>query len=157
MGKLRTEPKVKPFLTDKEYHEHLEVLKEARNASYNNHVFWDLEKGENASWVRKAFLHVADKENINVTIRRGRGSSSLAFSFKEKEKPTSSRMSATESRNRIVKALASAKKPLQKAEIIATTGISPSTWNIRIKELMGNGKVERRGDRRDTKYSLVAS
>lgn len=153
MGMLRTEPKVKPFLTEKEFQECLKVLSEAQNAATNHHVYWDLETSEDPSRVRKAFLYVAEKEGINVTIRRVRGSQSLTFAFKENNRGTPSRMSASECRNRIMNALNAANKPLQKSEIIAATGISPSTWNIRIKELMSCGEVVRSGDRRDTKYA----
>ena len=154
MGKLRTEPKVKPFLSDSEYSEYLNILQEAKNAATENHVYWDLENSENANHIRKAFLHISEKEGIQVTIRRERGSQSLAFTFKEHGKSAPTRMSASDCQNRIMNALSSAKRPLQKSEIISATGISPSTWNIRIKELMSEGKVLRQGDRRDTKYCL---
>lgn len=156
MGKLRKEPREKPFLSDKEYQEYRGILKEARDAASENHVYWDMDRNENANRVRKAFLYIAEKESISVKIRRVRGSQSLVFSFKEGEKTTPTRMSAVESRKRIVSALAASGKPLQKSEIINVTGISSSTWNIRIKELMGEGKVIRQGDRRDTKYSLAS-
>ncbi len=156
MGKLRKEPKAKPFLSEKEYHEYRDILKEARTAASENHVYWDLDRSENANRIRKAFLYIAEKESIPVKIRRVRGRQSLVFSFKETEKSGSTRMSAVESRKRIVNALAASGKPLQKSEIIHVAGISPSTWNIRIKELMGEGKVIRQGDRRDTKYSLAS-
>ena len=154
MGRLRKEPKRKPFLSEDEYREYYGVLTDAKNAATDNHVYFDLEESENANKVRKAFLHVAEKEAIPVVIRRERGSQSLSFAFKESGKTTPSRMSAQECQNRILNALSSSEQPLQKSEIINSTGISPSTWNIRIKELMDNGKVMRKGDRRDTKYSL---
>ncbi len=154
MGRLRTEPKVRPFLSDAEYSSYLGILNDAKKASGDNHVYWDLDNSENANHIRKAFIHIAEKENIPVVIRRERGKRSLSFSFKEGTKPVSARMSAAECQSRIMSALRQAKRPLQKAEIINATGISPSTWNIRIKELMGEGKVLRQGDRRDTKYRL---
>jgi DNA-binding transcriptional ArsR family regulator len=153
MGKLRTEPKVKPFLDDQEYREYLELLRDAKQASNDNFVYYDLESGEKPRKVRKALLHVAEKEGISLRIRRERGTNSLGLSFREKGK-SSTRMSAEESRQRILKALGDAKEPQQKSQIISATGISPSTWNIRIKELMEAGKVKRMGDRRDTKYLL---
>ena len=151
---LRKEPKVKPFLSEEEYKEYFGILKEAQGAATDHHVYWDLENSENANKTRKAFLHIAEKEGISVTIRRRRGERTLELSFKESGKATPTRMSAAECRNRIMSVLSNAKKPLQKSEIISVAGISPSTWNIRIKELMKSGKVRRQGDRRDTKYSL---
>ena len=157
MGSLRCEPKVKPFLSDKEYQDCLKVLKDAQGASLESHVFFDMDSNENANKVRKSFLHVAQKEGIPVTIRRERGSQSLSLSFKDAGRSAPSRMSASECRHRIISALSNAKRALQKSEIISITGISPSTWNIRIKELMKAGKVSRHGDRRDTKYSLASA
>jgi hypothetical protein len=155
MGKLRAEPKVKPFLSEEQYQHYFNKLKEAQNASNENNVYWDLDKNENPNHARKAFLHVAEKENIPVRIRRERGSKSLAFSFKSEGRPTGTRMSSDESRMLILKALGDAKKPMQKSEIIDVTGISPSTWNVRIRELMRDKKVSREGERRDTKYTLA--
>ena len=154
MGTLRTEPKAKSFLSEREYSSFLDILKNAKRAANEHHVYWDLDGSDNASRTRKAFIHIAEKENIPVVVRRERGKRTLSFSFKEGLKQSSARMSAGECQNRIMGALQQAKRPLQKAEIINATGISPSTWNIRIKELMGDGKVLRQGDRRDTKYRL---
>lgn len=156
MGTLRKEPKAKPFLDENEYQHYSEILNEAKNAAVDNHVYYDLEDTEKPSRVRKAFLFVAEKENIAVTIRRERNTGSLVFNFSGSPKNPTSRMSAEESRRRIINALSNADKPLQKAEVISTTGISPSTWNIRIKELIKDGQVKRTGDRRDTKYSLAS-
>ena len=156
MGKLRKEPKVKPLLSDDAYRDVLNILKDAMGAAKDNYIYYDLEPSEKPSKVRKAFLYVAEKENLPVAIRRERGSNSLCLSFKDPAKALPARMSAEESRQRILKALSTANGPLQKSEIINTTGISPSTWNIRIKELMDKGRVVRTGDRRDTKYSLAS-
>jgi hypothetical protein len=156
MGKLRKEPKAKPFLSETEYQHYSNLLHDAKNAAVDNNVYYDLEDGEKPSRARKAFLFVAERENISVTIRRERNSGSLVFNFSGSAKSSSSRMSAEESRRRIISALANSKKPLQKAEVISSTGISPSTWNIRIKELIKDGQVKRTGDRRDTKYSLAS-
>ncbi|CAM2067171.1 Winged helix-turn-helix transcriptional regulator [Sulfidibacter corallicola] len=155
MGKLRTEPKVKPLVTDAEYKHYLSILQEAQSCAKEHHVYWDLEDGENPSKIRKGFMYVAEKEDLPVVVRRERGTRSLSFSFKEGEKVVSNRMSAKESRGRIVSALEDAGRPLQKSDIISATSISPSTWNIRIKELIDEGVVSREGDRRDTKYSLI--
>lgn len=155
MGQLRTEPKAKSFLSDNEYTSYLDVLSEARTAAGEHHVFWDLEDGENAGKIRRAFMHIAEKEGIPVNIRRARGSRSLHFNFKDSADRVGSRMSAGECQKRIVGALTKANHPMQKSEIIDITGISPSTWNIRIKELVRAGLVVRSGDRRDTKYRLA--
>ncbi len=154
MGSIRYEAKVRSLLNEKEYSQYLNILDEARSAAEDNHVFWDLDEGENVTQARKNFLLIASKEGITVSIRRERGSKSLAFRFKQ-EQAAPMRMTANECQQRIMKALTQASHPLQKAEIINTTGISPSTWNIRIKELMKEGKVVRKGVRRDTKYCLA--
>jgi len=156
MGKLRTEPKVKPFLSEAEYHHFLSILKKAKDAAGEHNVFYDLEPSEKPNKVRKAFAYVAEKEDIQVDIRRQRGKQSLTLNFKDKNKNAATRMSAEECRRRIISVLGKSKRPMQKAEIIRDTGISPSTWNLRVKELITEGKVKRTGERRDTKYSLAS-
>jgi len=154
MGNLRAEPKAKPFLSEEEYNEYYDILRDAQKAANENHVYWDLDNAENANHIRKAFMMIANQEGIPVTIRRERGSQSLSFSFKENGKAAPMRMSAADSQKRILDILSAESRPLQKSEIITATGISPSTWNIRIKELLVDGKVVRQGDRRDTRYCL---
>ncbi len=156
MGNLRIEPKKRPPISSVEYRSYQTILKNAMGKASGNHIYFDMEAHENPNRLRKVFLHIAENEGIPVTIRRARGSHSLMFLFKQPEKRTSSRMSAEECRTRIMGALSRANKSLQKSEIINLTGISASTWNVRIKELMVEGKVERHGDRRDTRYSLIA-
>lgn len=156
MGNLRIEPKDKPLVSSKEYHDYQKILKDAMGAASGNHIYFDMDGSENPNKLRKVFLHVAKKEGIPLTIRRARGTNSLMFLFKAPEKKAPSRMSAEECRTRIMNALSRSNKALQKSEIIGLTGISASTWNVRIKELMVEGKVVRHGDRRDTKYSLIA-
>jgi len=157
MGKLRTVPKAKRMLSDEEYHSYRQILEKARNASKDHHIYWDLEDGENVNRIRRAFLHIAESEGLEVFVRRERGSRTLSIRFRDNARPTPTRMSADECQKRIMNALRKAKRPLQKGEIIRATGISPSTWNIRIRELMKEGKVIREGDRRDTKYHLPES
>ena len=156
MGKLRMEPKHKNFLSDDKYNELLSVLKEGQRASVNSHVFWDLEAGEKASAVKKMFTYVAAKAGIEVIIRQVRGTNSLAFYYKKGRTGGTTRMSSADSRNRILECLRAAKQPMKKNHIIRETGISASTWNIRIKELLKEGSVKRQGDRRDTTYTNVS-
>ena len=155
MGALRTEPKHKSFLTQEEYDEIHAVLKEAQRLCEDNHVFWDMESNEKASQVKKAFIFVARKADLDVTIRQVRGANSLAFYFKKNKSAGPTRMTANESRNRILRCLENAGKPLKKNQIIKETNVSPSTWNIRIKELLKENEVTRHGDRRDTTYTLT--
>lgn len=155
MGKLRTEPKTKPALDDVTYGKYFSILQEAQDAADEHHIFWDLGPQDNPNQERKNFMLVAEKEGIPVTIRRARGKSSLTFKFRNGGRVPTSRMSAAECQNRIMQALARSDRPLQKSEIIDATGISPSTWNIRIRELIDGGKVKREGQRRDTKYMLT--
>ena len=80
--------------------------------------------------VKKAFNYVARKEGIDVTVRQVRGSRTLVFQFKRNKSGSSGRMSADESRRRILKCLRNASAPLKKNQIIKETGISASTWNM---------------------------
>jgi len=153
MGKLRFEVKVKPLLSESEYEYHRGVLAEAQKAAAKNHVYWDLEANEKPRAVRKAFLYVAEKEGVSLRIRGKRDSNSLQLTFGGKQ-TVSGRLSAGESRNLIVEAISTAGSPVQKSQIIAATGISHSSWNLRIRELLQEGSVVKTGQRRDTRYSL---
>jgi hypothetical protein len=64
-------------------------------------------------------------------------------------------MTADESRKRILDVLKSSSNPLQKADIVKAAGISTSTWNLRIKELISSKKVKRLGTGRETRYQKV--
>lgn len=155
MGRLRTEPKVKSFLSDEEYKNYKQILEDARNIASDNDVYYDLDQDEKAAVARKAFLYIAEEEGISVKVSSKRGENSLSLNFKAGARAgAGNRMSAEESRRRILNALKEAKKPMKKGDIIAKTNISPSTWNIRVKELLESGSVTKEGDRRDTTYSL---
>ena len=154
MGKLRLIPKKKAALSREKYEEYALILKEARMASEEHEVFWDLSPKEKGNQVRKDFNYVAQKEAIPVIIRQLRKARSLAFKFTGGTKDRT-RISADESKRRILTSLVSAERPLRKSEIVKFAGISPSTWNLRIKELLADGSVKREGDRRDSTYSLA--
>lgn len=162
MGKLRIEPKVKPPVTKEEYEYYKGVLNEALGAADTNHVFYDLEKNDDPRKVRKALKYVAQEEGTDLIIRANRDKNSLALKFRQSRRPraaegaaaSSGRISAEESRSRIVSALGSTKEPLKKSVIISATGVSPSSWNLRIKELLDEGTVRRHGSGRETTYSL---
>lgn len=155
MGRLRTEPKYRSFIQQNQYDDFLEYLREAQGAADEHNVYFDLEPDEKAAQVKKAFNYVARKEGIDVGVRQVRGSRTLIFQFKRNKSGGSGRMSAEESRRRILKCLKNASEPLKKNQIIKDTGISASTWNIRIKELLEDGAVDREGDRRDTTYTYA--
>jgi predicted transcriptional regulator len=162
MGKLRIEPKVKPPVTKEEYEYYKGVLNEALSAADSNYVFYDLEKNDDARKVRKALKYVAQEEGADLIIRADREKNSLALKFQQSRRSrtaegsaaSSGRISAEESRSRIVSALASTKESLKKSAIISATGVSPSSWNLRIKELLDEGTVRRHGSGRETTYSL---
>jgi len=156
MGKLRIEPKVKPLLSEEEYKSFKSVLLEARKKASDNTVFWDLDKGENARHAKKAFTHVAEKEGISLTVKSQRGSSSLTLNFKETApKPKSGkRISAGECEKRIIGALRKSTAPMNKSQIVSAAGISSSTWNIRVKEMLASGKIAKNGSGRQTTYYL---
>lgn len=154
MGSLRIVPKHQNTISHEDFQQYRSALKEARGSAMGNAVVWVVEKGKNLNEVRERLLQVAEAEGINVAIRKTRGSHSLAFSFKKKLRIVPRRISAGESRKRILSALAEAKVPLKKAEILRATGLSTSTWNVRIKELLRQGTVVRSGERRESVYVL---
>jgi len=154
MGKLRVEPIHKPPVTKDQYDELLGILHKAQAASEDHSVFYDLGPDEDGPKMRKRFIYVAEQESIPVVIRQKRKERCLSFKFGG-EKRERSRMSAEEAKKRILTALVASDKPLRKSEIVKHSGISPSTWNLRISELLKEGSVKREGDRRDSVYSVA--
>jgi predicted transcriptional regulator len=158
MGVLRVEPKRGDAMSREEYRTFSGILKNAREKALANHIYFDLEDGENPVEVKKKFQFVAEQEEIEVVVRRLRGTNSLSFNFPKPVKilPAKQRLrlSANEARKRILEVLGRARGPLQKSEIIRASGISASTWNARIRELLENGSVVRLGNRRETSYQL---
>lgn len=151
MGKLRTEPKVKTVNTDR-YREIAEVLREGTKFAMDSHVYWDLDEDEDMAKAKKDFLYVANREGIGLKVRQPRNSKSLQLTFTEPEVKT--RLSAMDAKERILGVLSHAKGTMKKGEILASTGISTSSWNMRIRELIAEKKVIRDGNRRDTVYRL---
>jgi len=151
MGKLRFEPKVKPLVSEKEYQGYKESLLQAQAASLKNFVYWDLDSDENPNKMKKIFLHVAEKEGIPLKIRADRAKNSLRLIFGASAK-ASGRMPAKDSKKRILDVLSTAGGPLKKSEIVEKAGISTSTWNLRIKDLLASGRVKRVGTGRETRY-----
>ena len=152
MGKLRFEPKTKPLVSKEEYQTYKENLLKAQAGSLKNYVYWDLDSNENPSKARKIFLHIADKEGLNMVARADRKNNFLCLTFNKAAKASPNRLTAEDSRNRILEVLRSTNHPLKKAEIIQEAGISTSTWNLRIKELLASENIKREGTGRDTKY-----
>lgn len=156
MGKLRIEPKENEAMNNNQYTQILETLTRAKAASDEHLIYFDLDENENPAGVRKAFLHVAEQERIPLRVRRMRNTRSLALSFAEAmEDDRRGRIPAEVAQGRILSALSNADKPMKKSEILALAGISPATWNLRVKELQAEGKITRRGTSKDTVYSLV--
>jgi hypothetical protein len=156
MGKLRFEPKVKPPVDREEYQTYKDILLKALPAAGDNNVYYDLEKGEKLIKVRKALQYIAEREGIDLSVRAKRGENTLSLKFGAPAKSGTGRISAKDSRNRIVSVLSGAKTPMQKSDIIAAAGVSPSTWNLRIKELLDDRTVKRHGTGRQTAYSLAS-
>jgi len=156
MGKLRIEPKIKPLLNEDELKFYKSVLHEAKKQSQDNVVFWDLDPGEDSRKIKKAFAFVAEKEGINLTVRARRGSNTLALNFSDISGPKKQgkRISAEECVSRITKALRNSDIPLNKSQIVSAAGISSSTWNVRVKEMLEEGKIARKGTGRQTTYYL---
>ncbi len=154
MGRLRLEPIKKKAMNEARYEELLDVLRKAQNVASDHQVFYDLGSDEKSAKVRKEFLHVAQQEGVDVRIRQVRKTHSLSFLFGGAKKERT-RMSAEEAKKRILTALVAAEKPLRKSEIVNNSGVSASTWNLRISELLSDGSVKREGDRRDSVYVLA--
>lgn len=154
MGKLRTEPKVKT-LDPERYKELAELLQEAQDNSHDNNVFYDLEDNETSAQVKKDLSHVAEKEGIGLKIRHPRKSRSLQLLFNETAAKAKQRLSADDAKELILGVLSRATEPLKKSQILAETGVSTSSWNMRIRELIEDNRVSRQGNRRDTVYTLV--
>lgn len=133
-------------------------MTEAHEASPNAKVYYDLGEGKNASKIRKQLQWVAEHENIPITIRCVRKENRLSFFLAEGNQSSSGqkgRMSGDEARERILATLKDAGKPLSKSEIDSVMGVSPSTWNLRVRELLNSGAVWNEGERRDSKYDLA--
>jgi len=154
MGKLRLEQK-KDIMSAEQFATLLGILREARAASKDAQVFWDLDADEDPKQVRRDFLHVAEAEKISLKIRRPRGAASFELRFEDSHPGTPRRLSAEESRDRILRTLEASGEPMRKADIIAGSDVSPLTWNIRIKELLAEKKVVRHGQQRGASYSLA--
>jgi hypothetical protein len=156
MGKLRLEPKTKPPVSDAQYDYYAGVLRDAQDAYVGNNVFYDLDEGESPRKVRKAMLYVGEKEGLDVRVRSARGAKSLVLKFESvKAAPAGgTRASASDARKRILNVLSASPVPLQKSVVVGRAGISTATWNLRIKELMEDGTVQKVGLGRQTAYSL---
>ena len=63
-------------------------------------------------------------------------------------------MSKDEYKKRVIKAIELADRPLKKSEVIELASVPASTWNLRIQELLASGKVEKKGTRSETVYTL---
>ena len=156
MGKLRIEPKIKPILDEDQFNFYKTVLHEAKKKAQDNIIFWDLDQGEDIRQTKKAFAWVAEKEGINLTVRAKRGSHTLTLSFKETsgQKKSSKRISAEECVRRITEALRNSDIPLNKSQIVSAADISSSTWNVRVKEMLANRQIAKKGSGRQTTYYL---
>lgn len=157
MPKLRLEPKHRPPIDDEEYEELKSLLQEARSSADQHKVFLDLEKNEKPGRLRKGLNYVVEKEGIAAKFRYSRKSHSMQVLFREagRSRPgTGTRMSAEEAKEKIIATLKSAGDAISKSEIVEQSGISPSSWNLRIKELLKGKAVSKEGKGRETKYRI---
>ena len=156
MGQLRIEPKIKPLLNEEEYSFYKGILQEAKQKAKENKVFWDLDPGEDIKKVKKAFLYVADKEGINLTVRAKRGSESLTLKLggSAATRKSGKRISSEECVRRIIDVLKKSDEPLNKSQIVNAACISGSTWNVRVKEMLSRGEIMKKGSGRQTTYYL---
>jgi len=152
MGKLRIVP-AKEVMKSERFKTILGILKDAEQGAKDHHIFYDLDKDENGVQVRKDFLYVAQKEGLTLSIKKLRKSNSLELIFKPAE-TKSGRMPADVYKKRVLEVLTAADGPLKKGEIIERGELNAATWNVRITELVDNGRVNRKGSRRQAVYSL---
>ena len=155
MGRLRLESRVKPLVDDQRYEVLLNALITAGKAAEENFIFWDLGPDEKMGDAIKEFRYVAEKEGISLNIKQHRKQRCIELIFEDHDEAGSARMSAEDAKKRILTALVAADGPLRKSEIVAHTGISPSTWHIRITELLEEGSVRREGHRRESVYFIA--
>ena len=156
MVRLIFESKFKPPVTDEEYKVHAALLKEAEKGSGKNIVVKiDLE-GEDSKKFRKGLLYVAEQEGIGILLSYKRSEGLYTLRFRGASAPASrtARISAEESRAKILGVLKASGRSMTKSEILEEAGISGSVWNLRIKELIKSGDVKKKGALRNTKYSV---
>jgi hypothetical protein len=142
----------KPLVSPEEHKEIAAQLKEAQEKADKHNVFYDVERNQDKASVRKKLLYVAEREDLPLRIRSERKINSLRLTFDTA--PQTKRMTAPKARSLILKTLRAAKKPLSRQDIIKQTGITGSSWNLRIKELTEEGMIKRIGRRKQTQYRL---
>jgi hypothetical protein len=140
-------------VSDSEYRDLKQLLQKASKKAVRHHVFWDIEEGEKKAEVKKKLLYVAEREKIPVNIQSVRKENSLRLAFPAANRASKSkRLSAEKARNEILEVLKRSPRPLSRREILNSTGVNPSSWNLRVLELLGKGKVRKVGTGRNTKY-----
>jgi len=158
MGKLRLESKNRhAFIDQRGYAQILRQLRQALENAPLSRTFLDLDPHETAAEVRAAFLQVARSEGLPLRVRSVAGGRSLLLEFEAKAPSEGGRIPAEESIRRILSCLKEARQPLQKRQILMATGVSASSWNLRIRDLLRSGRVVRIGQRRDSTYALAES
>jgi hypothetical protein len=143
--------KSKPPVSDTEYKDLKRLLHQAREKAAQHHVYWDCDKDESRSEVRKKLLYVAAHENIPLTIQSLRKRSALRLTFKVKQK----RLGADQAREQILDALRRSDVPLSRKEVLELTEVTPTSWSLSIKKLLMEGLVKRVGTKPQTKYDAV--
>ncbi len=125
-------------------------LHEAMSAQHDNKITWIPDEGESLSEARKAFLFVANREGIDVKVRRVQGENSLALTFPRPKKVVP--LSTEECKRMVLDALVRADKPLSRLTILEETGISGKIWQKLIKQMLDENLVLRIGERIKTAY-----
>ena len=149
MGNLRVVPKTKAMDPD-EYKTLHAILHEAKQMAHEHKVFYDLDENEDRVKARRDLLYVAEKENMNVIVRRIRDSNALEIIFNVGRR--GNRISAEQYRSRVLDVLKKTERPLKKREILSQAGLAVASWNIRIKELLAEGAVIREGKKGEAAY-----
>lgn len=151
MGQLRFEPKgVK--LAPLEYKRYWEALNEAANMAETHDIYWDAEDADCLRRDKSALQRVATQEGIELKIRRKRGTNTLILSIRRDN--VRQPLSKSEYEERILEVLKKEGRAMSRQEVINVGDLDDKPWMKRIKHLVNKGKVQKVGERINTRYSL---
>lgn len=100
-----------------------------------NDIIVEADEGETLEQLKQEIEYVAKAEGVSCAITLSEEALEIKMS-----KVKATRMSAEESTRRILEAF-EPDKEMQKKDILAKAGVSPSVWNTRIKSLIEEKKV----------------
>ena len=156
MGQLRTEPK-KQAMEEEAYQGLAAMLREGRKLANEQHIFYDLDPGENPSVARKDLLYVARKEKIGLHVNRKRGARALTLKFQDiapdERKP---RLVIADAKRAVLQVLRAADTPKTRIQLqdLIHFEMTPSQWGGVLRALITDNTIIKNGSMRNTKYSI---